>query len=533
MAVEFTSATQRFQATTGLPTTTCTITCWACLDVSQATWQALWDLTTTGYPAARSQLAVGPGGDIWLLDSNTNTVGGFATTVGTWMRLGVSLSGSTCVVYFGTTTPGALSTATIGTFVPSSAPTQLSIGRDGASTSLYFPGRLAALKMWDQVLTQAEITTELVQYRPVRTANLLHHHPLVKTETTDYSGNGYALSGGTGSATADGPPIPWGARRRPRVALTPALPTVDAGKDVFGTAGFEFAIQAVETGGGITVRSWTVVSGPAEVATEIGTTSLLSWFPTTPGTYELEYRVTNPAGQGYDTVYVTVTATGTVVASASISGTTTTLTCAKPTGAASGDVLLAVQSGNFNDLDLMNPPVAWQPLFAYDVGMDSLHVKGWTLTAGGSEPSTYDFTQGTGSAGVVTIVAMRGVVEGGVRWELVPDATTTTTRTCPTVEGAVDGSILLCGAMTDPAAARTWTPPTGMTEQADVQSGTTVTQSVASLLDPPDPTGTKDFTLSGTTAAPGGIQWSAVFPMPADPHRRGNNKSMFTVVRTT
>jgi hypothetical protein len=193
---------------------------------------------------------------------------------------------------------------------------------------------------------------------------------------------------------------------------------------------------------------------------------------------------------------------------------------------------LAVQSGDFNDHDLMTSPNEWQPLFEYDVGFDSLHVKGWTLTAGASEPASYNFAQGTGSAGVVTIVAMRGVVEGGVRHELVPDTGTTATRPSPTVEGAVPGSILLCGATTDPGAARTWTPPSGMTEQADVQSGTATTHSVASLLNPTDPTGAKNFTLSGTTVAPGGIQWSAVFPMPPDPQRRGAVKSMFTVVRT-
>jgi hypothetical protein len=455
---------------------------------------------------------------------------GSSLVVGLWHRVAFSLdAGGTGILYQGADT-GSLTTFSKSGFAAVTSPS-LYIGSD--SFADLFNGRVANFKHYSTVLTAAEIQAELAQYLPVRTDSLVRWHPFLTASTVDYSGNARTLSGGTGASTEDGPPIRWGSNRRALVTSTPVQPTVDAGKDIFGTAGFEFSVQAVESGSGITDRSWTVVSGPAEVASEIGTTSLLSWFPATPGVYELEYRVINPAGQAYDTVFATVNATGTIVNSASVTGTANTVTCSKPSGVAAGDVMLAVQAGDFNDHDLMTSPNAWQPLFEHDAGFDSLHVKGWTLTAGDSEPASYDFTQGTGSAGVITIVAMRGVVEAGVRYEITPDASTGATRTCPTVEGAVPGSILLCGAMADPGAARSWTPPTGMTEQSDAQSSTGTTQSVASLLDPGDPTGTKSFTLSGTTTAPGGIQWSAVFPMPPDPQRRGANKSMFTVVRTS
>lgn len=531
MAVRFTASSQRYTTTTNLPGSVFTITNWVYISVDRDAFSAFWTMGGTS-PNPRAELTTDADGTtITLVDSVVNFVGSFASSVGTWYRVAVVVNGANATLYHGAAT-GALSSASTSAFAPASSPALFTLGCEANGTFSFINGRIAAFKMWDTTLSQLELEAELAQYAPVRTTNLLRFHPLINTETVDYSGNAYSLSGGTGSATEDGPPLLWGPPAQPRVMLTPRMPTVDAGKNIFGTAGFEFAIQAVETGAGITARSWTVVSGPAEVATEIGTTSLLSWFPATAGVYELEYRVTNPAGQGYDTVYATVNSTGTIVNSASVSGTGTTLTCNKPTSTAEGDVMLAVQSGDFNDFDLMTSPNDWQPLFEYDVGLDNLHTKGWTLTAGASEPASYNFTQGTGSAGTVTIVAMRGVVEGGVRREIVADTGTTATRTCPTVEGAVDGSILLCGAMTDPGAARTWTPPSGMTEQADVQSGTATTHSVASLLDPPDPTGAKSFTLSGTTVAPGGIQWSAVFPMPPDPQRRGANKSMFTVVKT-
>jgi hypothetical protein len=536
MAVRFNGAASLYTASTGLPSTLYTMTFWVMLVTDRNDYSTMF-----------THYAPGSVNEVWL---QTNSDGvtpavyaglpgttvqrmtGSAMTTSTWYKFGLVVNGASSVLYQGTA-GGTLTAINAVSWLDPVTPAEFRFGASNTTVE-QLDGRMAALKVWNSVaLTQAEIEAELQQYQPVRLSSLSRYHPWLTTDTTDYSGSGNALTAGTGATTEDGPPIPWGPSPGGRVTITPQTPTADAGKDVFGTAGFEFAIQAVETGAGITARAWTVVNGPAEVATTIGTASLLSWFPTTAGVYELEYRVTNPAGQAYDTVYATVNATGTVVNSASVASATTTLTCNKPTSTAEDDVLLAVQSGDAAEHDEMRAPTGWQPLLEYDVGSGSLHFKAWTLTAGASEPASYDFTQGTGSNGTVTIVAMRGVVEAGVRREIVPDTGTGATRTAPTVEGAVPGSILLCGATTDPGAACTWTPPTGMTEQADLQAGTTnTTHSVASLLNPTDPTGTKDFTLSSTTTAPGGIQWSAVFPMPPDPQRRGANKSMFTVVRT-
>jgi hypothetical protein len=529
MAVRFDATGEYYSSTSGLPSgTTYTACCWVYLAADMNRYS---DFVSFEGSASSCVLETGTDGTTFTIGTWAGDFPVAAMSLNTWYHVACSVNAGSMSAYI--SAAGTSAYTTISNSITGPNPTtSLTIGSEQDTNTNYLNGRLAAVKTWNAALTENELLLERQQYLPVRTANLQHFHPFRIAEAVDYSGNGYTLTGGTGASTEDGPPVRWGSRLRTLVTSTPIQPTVDVGKDMFGTAGFEISIQAVESGGGITDRSWTVVSGPAEVATEIGTTSLLSWFPATAGAYELEYRVWNSAGQAYDTVFVTVNATGTVVASASISGTSNTITCSKPTGTAEGDVMLAVQSGDFNDHDLMTSPLAWQPLFEYDVGFDSLHVKGWTLTAGASEPASYDFTQGTGSAGVVTIVAMRGVVEAGVRFEIALDTGTTASRPAPSVEGAVDGSILLCGATTDPGAARSWTPPTGMTEQADMQSSTATTHSVASLLDPGDPTGTKSFTLSGTTAAPGGIQWSAVFPMPPDPQRRGAVKSMFTVIRT-
>jgi hypothetical protein len=531
MAVRFDADGKDYNTTSvGVTTAPFTIMCWWKISVDRNAFSTAFSMdngSTTGNSVAVQTQADGVTVQVYTYPGALGP-NATAQVVGDWYRIAVTLSGTSLVFYHGAST-GALTLypQTVGT------PVGMTTLRIGETVGEWLNGCVANFKVYAAALTQAEVEREFSYYQPSRTDQLVHWYPFLRTETTDYSGGARTLSGGTGSTTEDGPPVSWGPAPGGAIRQTSIPPTVDVGRNTYGTVGFPVTIQAVETGPGITSRAWTVVSGPAEVATTIGTTSLLSWSPTAAGVYELEYDIVNAAGAAYDTVYVTANAGGTVVDTQSVVSTTTSLVCNKPTGLAQYDVMLAVQSGDFAAHDEMKPPAGWQPLFEYDVGQDNLHVKGWTLTTGASEPSTYTFTQGASSAGVVSITAMRGVVEAGARWDLSYVATTSATRTCPTVEIAAPGSILLCGAVADPGAARTWTPPTGMTELVDVQSTTNTTHTVASKLDPGQPTGTKDFTASGLLAAAGGIQWSVAFQMPYDPLRGVENKSMISFVRTT
>lgn len=83
-------------------------------------------------------------------------------------------------------------------------------------------------------------------------------------------------------------------------------PEVGAGTDVELTVGDTLTRTATETGSEITSRSWTVVSGPAQVGATLATTPALTWTPTVHGTYVLRYTATNAAGSDSDTVTITV-----------------------------------------------------------------------------------------------------------------------------------------------------------------------------------------------------------------------------------
>ncbi len=72
-----------------------------------------------------------------------------------------------------------------------------------------FNGRIAAFKLYNAQLTQAEILQEMRHIRPVRTANLWQWAPLWGSgDVNDYSGNGRNFTAANLS-TEDGPPVGW------------------------------------------------------------------------------------------------------------------------------------------------------------------------------------------------------------------------------------------------------------------------------------------------------------------------------------
>jgi hypothetical protein len=210
MSVRFSANTQRYTTSTGIPAgNVFTATCWAYVSVDRNTWSALWSLsTTTGSPNPRTELSTtNDGTTLCVVDSVPNIVGAYAYTVGAWFKAAVVVNGTNMTIY--SAAAGATLTATsLGTFAPNTAPTFLSIGSDPpVGSNSWLNGRISSFKMWQAVLSVPEMEIELSQFSAVRTANLLRSHPFRVAETTDYSGNGNTLSGGTGATTEADPPI--------------------------------------------------------------------------------------------------------------------------------------------------------------------------------------------------------------------------------------------------------------------------------------------------------------------------------------
>lgn len=235
MAVRFDATGEDYTSTSSPPAGSAfTIVCWVKISTDRNTWSAAWssDSSTSNY----SYLSTDSDGTTmkwWtLVGGNERTINGPNMSMGTWYRFAAVCNGANATLYYGTAS-GSLSTGTSATWQTLATSTTFRVGADPFSGE-WLNGAVAALKHYSTDLTQAEVERELAQYLPSRTANLVRIHPFITNETADYSGNGRTLSGGTGTAREDGPPIPW-RTISPRLIL-PATASGQVALDGTGTA---------------------------------------------------------------------------------------------------------------------------------------------------------------------------------------------------------------------------------------------------------------------------------------------------------
>lgn len=174
----------------------------------------------------------------------------------------------------------------------------------------------------------------------------------------------------------------------------------------------------------------------------------------------------------------------TVTASASTSYTVT-----KPTGTASGDIMVAIQSGDWGAATSMGNPTggaSWgSAIISLTQGTNTLHTKAWIKTAGGSEPASYGFTQASSSDGVAMVFCIRDAQNAHVEDSETNNGTAFFTTPGITPGGDADFEIRYA-AGTGGSGSVTWdwsgtSDPTGSpyVEREDAQSSTFTTASAA------------------------------------------------------
>ena len=151
-----------------------------------------------------------------------------APSAGVWYFVcGVKTVGTSLVAYAGAASAASLATATWSASQITTFPNtfDISIGRNLAFTSENANGAMAHVKIWDAVLTAAEVERERWSARPRRTADLKAWYPLmgntVAASLADYSGNDFALTQQGTPTVQDGPPVGWGAP--PHLVQNPSL----------------------------------------------------------------------------------------------------------------------------------------------------------------------------------------------------------------------------------------------------------------------------------------------------------------------
>lgn len=227
MAVRFDTDGEGYVGTTGLPGGTFTVTWWANIAVSRNYYTTFISIDSA---AAYCQIATDFDGVTPIVytgvEGQVRASG--ALTLNTWYAMAYVQDAATGqgTIYWGTD-PATLSsvTSTVGVHTP----THFRIG-GFRSSGEWLNGSVTSVKLWNAALTPEQVTAELQSYDAVVGVDLLRVHKLQQPETTDYSGHGYTLTGGSGAAVSAGPTISTEAVEEPGRFLM-AFSSTGAGLD--------------------------------------------------------------------------------------------------------------------------------------------------------------------------------------------------------------------------------------------------------------------------------------------------------------
>lgn len=194
-----------------MPGTAFTALCWGRIAVDRnaySTFISVDNSATTQVLAIQTD-TTGTDPYLWLAPHGTNFLEespDISMTVGSWYRMAMVRNG-TAVTYYLATAAGAVSSVS-GTLTGALTATRFRVGQSPTSGE-WLNGNVANVKVYNAVLTQAEIVTEWGNWQAQRTTNLLRHHKFqAAAETVDYSGNGWSLtSNGTPTFEATNPTI--------------------------------------------------------------------------------------------------------------------------------------------------------------------------------------------------------------------------------------------------------------------------------------------------------------------------------------
>lgn len=233
-----------------------TFTCWFKISVDRNTYSTIFSVDNG--LSDNWLLQAGADGTTVATVFDASTQQGMGNlTVGTWYFVALATSGTTGTLYHRTAAATTLTAVTLSNVSGVNAAT-LRIGESPWGGE-WLNGCVAGARLWLAQLTATEATQESQQYVPQRTANLAAWYPLVRPETTDYSGNARTLSGGTGTAREDGPPIPWR-------ATTPRLIYLPSGAATHSADATTTATAAVTATGTTTKPAAVTLTGTATIS---------------------------------------------------------------------------------------------------------------------------------------------------------------------------------------------------------------------------------------------------------------------------
>jgi hypothetical protein len=198
-----------------VPTRTAfTACCWAKMVVDRNAFSTIMYLRSSGGTTAVAGLNAAADGVTVAAEASGS---GRSTTVHTmvanqWFFAALKTNGTTIT---GLARAANVATLTTGTVAHSGTTVtgQLNFGDKSPAGGEFLNGSVAAIKVWDAVLTDAEILRESFTIRFQRKENLNFWAPCfagVGERTRDYSGNARDLTAGGTLTDEEAPPVSWG-----------------------------------------------------------------------------------------------------------------------------------------------------------------------------------------------------------------------------------------------------------------------------------------------------------------------------------
>lgn len=228
MAVRFDADGESYTRSISLGSITqFSVACWIKISVDRDVASTFWSLDADATVTRLALMTAADGTTLQLAEGfNYRTL--TTLTVGSWYFVGIAFNGADSASVIRTPTTSATVTTWSDGARTSVNANNWRIGHSGFPNQ-WLNGCVTAVKVWiGTTLTTAELEAESWTYTPKRTANLAGWFPLLTPSTVDYSGNGWTLSGGSGTTAEVGPPLQWRPGRRRIVVPAAALPPIDA-----------------------------------------------------------------------------------------------------------------------------------------------------------------------------------------------------------------------------------------------------------------------------------------------------------------
>ena len=184
-----------------------TMACWARITTDRNDYSAIFTIETgAGHSTEYNELITeSDGTTLSVYDHVTGNIGTVGVmTVGTWYKVAIVFKAGSYDAYIGTEGVTAL-TKTSNTMANITTNDYTGVGASQFSSTEWFNGRLANLRVWNAELTQAQLESEFQSTIPIITSNLLGHWfpPTMTSGSPLAAATGVDLIDGNGGGTPD------------------------------------------------------------------------------------------------------------------------------------------------------------------------------------------------------------------------------------------------------------------------------------------------------------------------------------------